>query len=53
MEISLADERVLVLKEQLTMDQAEGRAWSKKIDAFGRMVKWPAFCNGRKMTNLS
>jgi hypothetical protein len=43
MEISLADERVLVLKEQLTIDQAEGRAWSKKIDAFGRMVKVASF----------
>ena len=39
MEISLADERILLLKEQLTMDQAEGRAWSSKLDAFGRMAK--------------
>jgi len=39
MEISLADERALLLKEQLTLEQAEGRAWSKKVDAFGRMAK--------------
>lgn len=39
MEISLADERALLLKEQLTMDQAEGRAWSQKLDGFGRMAK--------------
>ena len=39
MEISLADERALLLKEQLTLEQAEGRAWSNKIDAFGRMAK--------------
>lgn len=39
MDIALAKERALLLKEQLTMDQAEGRAWSKKVDAFGRMVK--------------
>lgn len=39
MEISLADERALLLKEQLTLEQAEGRAWSRKLDAFGRMAK--------------
>lgn len=39
MEISLADERALLLKEQLTLEQAEGRAWSKKVDAFGRMAR--------------
>jgi hypothetical protein len=39
MEISLADERALLLKEQLAMDQAEGRAWSKKVDAFGYVAK--------------
>ncbi len=39
MEISLADERALLLKETLTLDQAEGRAWSQKLDAFGRVAK--------------
>lgn len=39
MEISLADERALLLKETLTMDQAEGRAWGQKLDGFGRMAK--------------
>ncbi|MEM7335812.1 MAG: hypothetical protein AAF490_27285 [Chloroflexota bacterium] len=43
MDIALADERALVLKETLTMDQAEGRAWSKKVDAFGRMAKVGSF----------
>ncbi len=43
MDIALADERALVLKETLTMDQAEGRAWSKKVDAFGRMAKMGSF----------
>jgi hypothetical protein len=43
MEITLADQRALVLTEQLSIDQAEGRAWSKKIDAFGRMVKMTRF----------
>ncbi|MBN1579076.1 MAG: hypothetical protein JXA89_00120 [Anaerolineae bacterium] len=39
MEVTLADERALLLGAQLSMDQAEGRAWSNKIDAFGRLVK--------------
>ncbi len=43
MEISLADERALLLKEQLTLEQAEGRAWSRKLDAFGRMAKMGSF----------
>lgn len=43
MDITLAEERVLLLTEQLSMDQAEGRAWSQKVDAFGRMVKVASF----------
>lgn len=43
MDITFVDERALLLKESLTMDQAEGRAWSSKIDAFGRMAKVGSF----------
>ncbi|MHB0857800.1 MAG: hypothetical protein ACYC5M_09540 [Anaerolineae bacterium] len=39
MEISVADERALLLKEQLSLDQAEGRAWSHKAEAFGTLVR--------------
>ncbi|MHB1294993.1 MAG: hypothetical protein ACYC4R_08330 [Anaerolineae bacterium] len=39
MEISVADERALLLKEQLSLDQAEGRAWSRKAEAFGTLVR--------------
>jgi hypothetical protein len=39
MEIHLAEERAMILQEQISMDQAEGRAWSNKLDAFGRLVK--------------
>ncbi len=38
MEIPVADERVLLIKEKLSMDQAEGRAWSRKTDAFGAVA---------------
>jgi len=39
MQINVADERVLLLEKQLSMEQAEGRAWSKKSDAFGTITK--------------
>ena len=39
MHITVADERALLLEEQISMEQAEGRAWSKKGDAFGTITK--------------
>ncbi|HOT93331.1 MAG TPA: hypothetical protein PLJ78_15935 [Anaerolineae bacterium] len=39
MEINLTEERAFILQAQLTVDQAEGRAWSRKMDAFGTMAK--------------
>ncbi len=39
MEIALADERALLLKEQITLEQAEGRVWGRKLDAFGRVAR--------------
>jgi hypothetical protein len=39
MEITLVQERAMILQEQLSMDQAEGRAWSHKLDAFGRLER--------------
>ena len=39
MDITLVEERARILQEQISMDQAEGRAWSNKTDAFGRLVK--------------
>jgi hypothetical protein len=39
MEIAVADERAWLVRAQLTMDHAEGRAWSKKMDAFGTVAK--------------
>lgn len=39
MQINVADERALLLETQISMEQAEGRAWSKKSDAFGAITK--------------
>jgi hypothetical protein len=43
MQVDLADERVLVLQDRFTMDHAEGRAWTKRTDAFGTMAKLSGF----------
>lgn len=43
MEISVAEQRALLLKEQFTLEHAEGRAWSKKSDAFGTLVRVTGF----------
>ena len=43
MEIAITDERALVFQEQFTMDQAEGRAWGQKVDAFGNVEKMTSF----------
>ena len=40
MEIAVADERAYWLKERLTLEQAQGRAWAKKADAFGTIAKF-------------
>jgi hypothetical protein len=39
MEIAVADERAYWIKETLTIEQAQGRAWAKKADAFGTITK--------------
>ena len=52
MDITLADERALLFQEQLTMDQAEGRAWSQKVEAFGSMEKMTSFIRRPKDTDF-
>lgn len=39
MDVQLAEERVLILGDRFSVDHAEGRAWQKRIDAFGTMAK--------------
>ena len=39
MQVNLVEERAMILREQLSMDQAEGRAWSNKMSAFGRLER--------------
>lgn len=43
MEIKVADERILVVQGSITFDDAETKAWQKKIDAFGAINKAASF----------
>jgi hypothetical protein len=48
MDVELAKERMLVLADRFTMDHAEGRAWTKRIEAFGTMAKLTGFLSRPK-----
>lgn len=43
MDVELAQERMLLLADRFSMDHAEGRAWTKRTDAFGTMAKIGSF----------
>lgn len=48
MNVELAEERILLLPDKLGAAQAEGRAWSKRTDAFGAFAKLGGFLNKPK-----
>ncbi|MBS0408958.1 MAG: hypothetical protein JSR86_03505 [Proteobacteria bacterium] len=39
MNVEIAEERILVLSDKFSMEHAEGRAWSRRVEAFGTMAK--------------
>lgn len=43
MNVELAEERILLLPDKLGAQMAEGRAWSKRTDAFGAFAKLGGF----------
>lgn len=43
MDVELAEERILILPETLSIEQSEGRAWAKRIEAYGTMAKLTGF----------
>lgn len=43
MNVELAEERILSIQDRFTMDHAEGRAWTKRIEAFGALAKVSGF----------
>jgi hypothetical protein len=48
MNITVADERVLLFPEQIKLKDAETIAWDKKLDAFGAINKVTSFLNRPK-----
>lgn len=48
MNVELAEERILLLPDKVGAPQAEGRAWSKRTDAFGAFAKLGGFLNKPK-----
>jgi hypothetical protein len=48
MKTAIAPERVLVLKDQLTFEEAKEKAWKKKMDAFGTVSKMTSFLSRPK-----
>jgi hypothetical protein len=48
MDVELAQERMLLLADRFSMDHAEGRAWTKRTDAFGTMAKIGSFLSRPK-----
>ncbi|HEX5377888.1 MAG TPA: hypothetical protein VFW47_04910 [Phenylobacterium sp.] len=39
MQVELAEERVFRMTDRFTLEHAEGRAWSKRLEAFGTMAR--------------
>ncbi|MGE0669049.1 MAG: hypothetical protein AB7O49_21055 [Sphingomonadales bacterium] len=48
MDVQLSEERMLVLQDKFSMDHAEGRAATKRVDAFGTMAKVAGFLSKPK-----
>jgi hypothetical protein len=47
-EVEVADERVLILQDRFSMEHAEGRAWTRRVDAFGTVAKLTGFLSRPK-----
>ena len=45
MDVEIAEERIVALTDRFTLDHAEGRAWSRRADAFGTVAKLGGLLN--------
>ena len=45
MNVELAEERLLILADRFSMEHAEGRAWVKRVEAFGTLARVTGFLN--------
>jgi hypothetical protein len=44
-DVEIAEERIVVLTDRFNLDHAEGRAWSRRADAFGTVAKLGGLLN--------
>jgi hypothetical protein len=45
MDVEIAEERIVVLADRFNLDHAEGRAWAKRVDAFGTVARLGGMLN--------
>ncbi|WP_243075403.1 hypothetical protein [Microbacterium sp. SS28] len=45
MQVEIAEERIILLADRFSLDHAEGRAWSRRADAFGTGAKLGGLLN--------
>jgi hypothetical protein len=45
MDVEIAEERIFTLTDRFTLDHAEGRAWSRRADAFGTVARLGGLLN--------
>ncbi len=45
MDVEIAEERIFALTDRFTLDHAEGRAWSRRADAFGTVARLGGLLN--------
>ena len=45
MDVEIAEERIFALTDRFTLDHAEGRAWSRRADAFGAVARLGGLLN--------
>ena len=48
MNVELAEERVLVLQDRFTAEEAQAKAWTKRLDAFGTLARVGGFLSKPK-----
>jgi hypothetical protein len=48
MQTTIADQRILIFKDQISLEYAKATAWSKKVDAFGNIQKLTNFLSRPK-----
>lgn len=48
MQTTIADERMLIFKDQLSEEQSKDIAWAKKVDAFGTIMKFASLLSPPK-----